>query len=122
VNYINGWIELKWARTWPTRPDTPLRIKHYTQIQKNFGKNYWKAGGKSWLLLQIKREWFLFTGPVAAEHLGHATRSQLFDLALAHWSNGLNKQELIKWLTMDWATLNLYQWENASRSIDDEKE
>jgi hypothetical protein len=106
VNYINGWIELKWARKWPVRPTTPLRLPHYSPQQKNFGEYYWKNGGRAWLLLQVRREWFLFTGPVAAEIVGTSTRSELFDHATRHWSNGVNQKDLIECLTMDWESLN----------------
>jgi hypothetical protein len=94
VNYIGGWIELKWLRDWPTKPESIVKLPHYTKIQRIFGYNYWAKGGCSWLLLQRRREWLLFTGPVASDYVGLVPRAQLCQLAYRHWTKGLNEKEL----------------------------
>jgi hypothetical protein len=94
VSYIGGWIELKWLRDWPKRSDTPVRFPHYTVKQRMWGQRYWDKGGCSWLLLQRRREWLLFTAPVAAEYVGNVPRGDLYEVAFQHWTEGLNAKEL----------------------------
>lgn len=99
VNYVEGWIELKWARAWPVNGNTsPVLIHHYTPQQRVWLARRWKAGGNSCLLLQVGKEWLLFTGEVAAVHVGRATRVELERLAVRHWRNGLITEELISCL------------------------
>lgn len=94
VNYIGGWIELKCLDKWPTRANTIVRVKHFTKEQRICLKRRWHRGGDTWLILKIKKEWLLFTGPVAAKYLGFCTRQELYELALFHWTNGLGKKDL----------------------------
>lgn len=88
VNFVEGWIELKWLRSWPKRADSIVRIPHFTQTQKLRQKFRRAAGGRSWLLLQVRREWLLFDGVVAADNVGKKTRRQLIDLAEVYWHKG----------------------------------
>ena len=95
VNYIEGWLELKWLRHWPANSATLVCLKHYTPQQRVWHINRRRKGGRSWLLLQCKREWLLFDGGVAALVLNNCTRAQLYRLAVKHWTRGLEEQELI---------------------------
>lgn len=97
VNYVEGWIELKWIRNFPKKPDSIVRIKHYTNQQKLFIRKRHLSGGKAFLLLQVKREWFLFTHPATME-VGKLTRQGLIDSCFKYWNNGLNEEEFIKCL------------------------
>lgn len=107
VNCIgDNWIELKWLRYWPVRPETPVTIEHFTIKQRRFLRDRWAKGGKSWMLLQVRRDWLLFTGPVAYEYFGHVSKSKLSQLAHRHWTAGLNKEELIECLTTDLGNWN----------------
>lgn len=92
VNYVLGWAELKWLRNWPKKEETDVKIEHYTPHQKLWLRNRWKAGGLAWLIVQCKREWFLFTA-VAAQHIGSVPRDSFYKLAWAHW-DGIDWQEL----------------------------
>ena len=99
VNYIEGWIELKWLRAWPRNADeSPVLLPHYTQQQRNWGKRRSRVGGNIWLLLQVKREWLLFKGDVAAQFVGKATRLELRAVAFKVWHNGLDAKEFVQWL------------------------
>lgn len=98
VNYVGGWIELKWARSWPVRPDSIVRIDHYTVQQRVFAYKRRKAGGQCWWLLQVKKEWLLLDGAVAALHVNRATRQELIDLAERYWPAGLLTEELLQFL------------------------
>lgn len=96
VQYIGGWIEMKWLRAWPKRPETPVRLDHpLLPSQKVWIKRRVRAGGTVWVMLRSRREWLLFDGMVAREHLGAATRAELSQLARRHWTNGLIAEELI---------------------------
>lgn len=95
VNYVEGWIELKWLRRWPERQDTIVRIDHYTNQQKIFAVRRRRAGGNCWLLLQVRNQWLLFDGAVAAIRLNKSTAKELHDAAEYVWPDGLNKEELL---------------------------
>lgn len=59
---VVGWLELKFLPAWPVRRTTPVRLKKFTQEQALWLKGWDKAGGHSWLLLQVAREYLLFRG------------------------------------------------------------
>lgn len=102
VNYMEGWIELKWLRAWPKRGDTVVRLSHFNVSQRLWLKRRCNLGGSSWLLLQCRREWLLFTGRDAADYVGRVTRDGLYRCARVLWTQGLIKRELVDCLTMDW--------------------
>lgn len=102
VNCTAGWIELKWVRRWPVRAATLVRIDHYTREQKRWLRKRHRAGGGAWLLLQCGREWLLFSGETAHDHVGNVTRHDLYQCAKAVWRNGLKDKELSECLTRDW--------------------
>lgn len=102
VNYIGGWVELKWLRRWPKNADVShVHIDHFTPQQRVWLKRRWRKGGRAFLLLQAAgQDWLLFDGETAAQAVGRVTRPQLFERALVSWK-GLNEKELASWLTMD---------------------
>ena len=102
VNYIEGWIELKWRRAWPKGEDTKVSLDHFTLVQRRWLNKRYTAGGNAWLLLQVQREWLLFTGRDAKDYVGFLTRKGLYKVARARWTKGLNKEGLIKCLQRDW--------------------
>lgn len=85
VNYIEGWIELKWLADWPKRATTTVRIEHFTPQQRVHLARRWEMGGNAYLLLQVAQDWLLFTGDIAARIVGRATRSELEAAAKAQW-------------------------------------
>ena len=95
VQFVEGWCELKWMRTWPKNADTdPVLIKHFTPQQRVWLKRRWRAGGNVWLLLQANgRDWLLFDGETAAIHVGRVTRPRLYELAHKVWHK-LDEKEL----------------------------
>ena len=95
VNFVEGWIELKWLRAWPARPDTVVSIEHFTPQQRIRHRKRSAAGGSTWVLLQVRREWLLLRGLVAAEHLGRVDRATLIGLCHAYWPDGLVDEELL---------------------------
>ena len=85
VNYIEGWIELKWKSDWPSRPGTPVRLPHFTPQQKLHLARRWLKGGNAYLLLQVAQDWLLFDGKTAAEHVGQENRAALESVAQVVW-------------------------------------
>jgi len=99
INYAEGWIECKWLRNWPKRPDTIVRLSHpLMPNQKAWIARRVAHGGAVWVMLQCRREWLLFKGPVAIMSLGHFSHRDLCSMAYHYWPNGLNVDELISTL------------------------
>ena len=116
VNFIEGWIELKWLRDWPKKPETLVRLDHPLMMQQRIWHIQRRMkGGQSWVLLQCKRQWFLFDGAIAAQQLGLCTQRELMVLAEHVMHNGLVAEELeecvsrkqsdFTWTAKDAATL-----------------
>ena len=96
VNYIGGWMELKWLREWPKRPETPVKLDHDLEPQQRaWLRRRRNRGGAAWVMLQCRREWLLWHGEIAAEIIGTATREELIARCHRYWPNGLNGDELI---------------------------
>lgn len=98
VNYVEGWIELKWLRNWPKRADTIVQLDHYTAQQRIWALRRRKAGGQCWFLLQCGREWILMDGAVAAMYAGKSTKAELIEHAVAYTDNGLTANDMISLL------------------------
>jgi hypothetical protein len=99
VNHVHGWVELKWRRSWPTKPETVVEIDHFTTEQKVWLKRRWRRGGTVYLLLQVRREWLLFTAPMAAQFVGCSTRAELIENALEYTDQGMTEERLKQWLS-----------------------
>ena len=96
VNYVEGWIELKWIRRWPKNcEESPVLIDHFTAQQRVWLSRRKRRGGRIHVLLQVGAEWILLDGQVAADILGRATRPELIAAAEAYWEKGLKEKELI---------------------------
>jgi hypothetical protein len=100
VNYVNGWIELKYLEKWPKNADLmPVKIGHFTPQQRIWLRKRSSYGGKVFLLLKVgKREHLLFKGDDAANYIGIFTRQQLIELSCCYMPKGLNKREFLKCL------------------------
>lgn len=98
VNYVEGWVELKWCEQWPPRGG-PLRIDHFTQQQRVWLTQRRLAGGRAFLLLKVgEHEWLLFDGAVAAKVLGHVEQDKLYRACLARWTRKPKTEEICRWL------------------------
>ncbi len=100
VNYIEGFIELKWLGRWPRSEERVVTIPHFTTQQRNWLRRRQRRGGDAWLLLQVHHEWLLFTGLVAAEHVGNTSVVELRELAHRRWDKGMKYKELIECLNL----------------------
>lgn len=79
VNYKDGWIELKYAASWPRRDKTPLRLPHFTPQQRVWLRRRWRLGGRAFLLLRVVDEFMLFDGGFAADYVGLVERAVLYN-------------------------------------------
>ena len=94
VNFIEGWIELKWRAEWPKRTTTVVRLPHFTPQQKLHLGRRWLKGGNAYLLLQVAQDWLLFNGEEAAKIVGQATRAELEASAQAQWHSPNLREDL----------------------------
>ena len=99
VEYIGGWIELKYIEELPKRPDTPIRVPHFRPEQKVWIVKRTNKGGRVHVLLRVENTFFLLDGMFAVNKLGTLTYAQLATSALAVWYRSIDGQELINVLT-----------------------
>lgn len=99
VNYVEGWIELKQLTAWPQKADTVVHVDNFTPQQRVWHIRRRLAGGTSWLLLQVGREWLLFDGAVAALNIGLCTCNELRCLATII-NPSPSEKELVRWMSI----------------------
>lgn len=99
VNYMYGWMELKWLRTWP-KQGAPVKIRHYTKQQRHWLRRHGRRGGVALLVLQVRAQWLFFHWSEGArDEVGVVyTQQELEQLAALHLRNGLRQRELLSWL------------------------
>jgi Mesyanzhinovviridae DNA helicase len=96
VEYIGGWLELKYLERWPVRGG-PVRVD-FPWEQRLWHLRRRRRGGATWLLLRCKSEWLLFDGAVAALYLGVKTLGELLEITDMSWMDGLDEEGLVAWL------------------------
>lgn len=96
VEYIGGWIELKSAEGWPKNPKTPLRIPHFTPLQRIWLSRRCRMGGMAWMLLRVGKEWLMLQGDVAAAVVGLTTKEQLVGACSFYWETAPSDAELLR--------------------------
>lgn len=76
-----GWIELKFLRAPPVRPETPVRIDHWTADQVKWLGDRYRAGGRVMILLMVgeshKRCFYCLDFPGAYRTLNREPFAQL---------------------------------------------
>lgn len=102
INFIGGWIECKWLKSWPKRAETnPVRFPHpLTKSQGFWLARRWNRGGVTLVCAQVRREWFFFSGATAKDLFGNMKRPEMISEALLYFPNGLDKDRLVSWLSM----------------------
>ena len=99
VNYIEGWLELKWHRTQPKKQEVLFILKHWTMEQATWHTRRSFSGGKTFVLLKISQEWLLFTCSDAAQYLNKTSLNELRTKVVGRWVKVLKDQELRNLLT-----------------------
>ena len=107
VQFIGGWLELKFLEAWPKRAETTVRIEHFTPQQRVWLLRRYMASIKlripdprCWLLLYVAetREHLLFDAKTASRRVAKdgVDRAMLYDLALLTTKD---LQEIIDYVT-----------------------
>lgn len=101
INGEEGWVELKVVKLWPKRPLTPLRVPHYSPVQRLWHREQKLAGGRIFVLLRVDEtaEFFLFDGGWAAEGLGLVPRHKMLENALVYSRSTFPTEALLKHFT-----------------------
>lgn len=102
VNYTGGWIELKQQDKWPVRATTKVKLNHDLSLEQRIWlSRRERKGGTTWVLLQIARDYMLFTGTVAAEVIGECTQEELKAAAYRVWNSKQMNEELLSCLQQE---------------------
>ena len=83
IEFIGGWIEIKYIREWPAKDTTPVRIPHFTKQQRIWIANRRRLGGLVLIVLRVCDDWFLFDN----SHLDidELTREQMLSSCYQSW-------------------------------------
>ncbi len=85
VNYTLGWIELKYARSWPKNASAIVPI-NMRPAQRAWHARRANKGGRSYVLIRVADDWLLFYGSPAAISLGRLwTKADCERSALGYW-------------------------------------
>lgn len=97
---VHGWIELKFIPSWPVRESTPLRVPHLTPQQRLFILKHGSAGEHCFLFLKVgsTKDYFLFDHTNIAS-LGEVKRANVSSIALSHWTDSVDFDQLGKVLS-----------------------
>lgn len=99
VNFCEGWLELKWLQGWPKNPNKPVPMRHFRPHQRLWIRRRAKAGGKVYIVLQVRAEWLVLDPLLGAKMLGTATRAELFSITLLHMAKHFDPEALVEFLT-----------------------
>lgn len=104
VNYcllgVEGWIELKYARDWPTRIGTRFRFSHLTLDQVLWHEHRARHKSRTCMLAQVGRDYFILAVPAmrAVVERG-ATREEYKGLAAVWGATVFPVVPVVKYLT-----------------------
>ena len=85
VNYIEGWMELKFLHAFPKRADTVVKFPKFNPQQRVWLYKRASRGGKCYVLAQVSNLIFLFNGGFASQYLGKMTKTQMLNHAVKVW-------------------------------------
>ncbi len=89
----HSWMELKHLAAWPKRPSTIVRCAHYKPEQWNFLLSKGRAGGYTWLFVQIGSDHLLFHWK-QAKHFGTLNTEDTKRMATKVWLKKMDWREL----------------------------
>lgn len=88
-----GFIELKYLKEWPKRPDTPVKIPHLTEIQRAWLSLHEQEANLCFILLQIEKDYLLYSAK-RIDDLGIFNKKTLFYFCVASWHKQIDFKEL----------------------------
>ena len=93
---MGGWIELKQIHNYPKRIATPLKFKRYTVEQVGTIEQFGRSCGRSWVLVQVGADHYLFNWDRARD-LWHGRPRPWWEAnCRGMWKNRLNYEQLAK--------------------------
>lgn len=92
----HGWVELKFLPKPPKKPDSIMRIDHFTPEQRNWITRHGRRGGHCFVFLQVDRAYMLF-GWESVPEIGRVTYEKHREIALAVWDGSVDFPAFI-WL------------------------
>ena len=102
MNFIGGWFECKWLRSWPKGADTrPVKFQHpLTKEQQVWLWRRETRGGLAMVVAQVSRSYFFWHGKHIKENnlWANMTRPQMIEEAVIYMPNGLEIQKLLIYL------------------------
>lgn len=93
VSISLGFVELKALKSYPKRPETPVRIEHYTDDQRKWLRKRYEAGGGAWLALRVRTDWYIFNA-LKAQKVGFLTKSEMQEYATNYFKTKPSADEL----------------------------
>lgn len=100
VEYIGGWLECKWLRTWPKRAEThPVKFSHpLSAAQMVWLARRCRRGGIAMCVVQVSKSWFFFDGIRIKTLWDQMTRPEMIEEAELYFPNGLRSAPLLEFL------------------------
>lgn len=93
---VNGWIELKHVREWPSRPSTTIDLSHFTASQVNWLIKRGKKAGNCWVLVQVATEYFLFPFSSARALRAGVTEERFREMCFQCWPGRIEPDQLLE--------------------------
>jgi hypothetical protein len=93
------WLELKSLTHWPVRDSTPVRFERYTLEQRDWLRNRWRAGGRSFLVLRVATPGLVlaWNGDVAHSGVEGLPRASLMGTSCGTWEcRGFSVRRFLK--------------------------
>ena len=90
---VHGWMELKQLDDYPAREESIVRVEHFTDKQKIWLRKKGKAGGSTWLFMQIKRDYYLFRWN-QIDVVGQVNAAELARSAFYLWKGKMDWERL----------------------------
>lgn len=95
----HGWMELKYKSKKPVRRTTICRLDHFTDEQKIWLMKKGRTGGKTFVLLQLERDYLLFDWKVL-DYVGTVTTEELYEHAC--WTSKGKLDAITLWSAINW--------------------
>jgi len=93
VPNINGFMELKFIKEWPKRPETKVKLPLRPE-QKLWVETRGKRGGNVWVFCRIENSMFLLDNTCSMSACDGWTKEEWFKHSNMNWQGRVNFDEL----------------------------
>lgn len=87
INYVEGWLELKYLPDWPKRAETTVKFPKFYPQQRVWLVKRTLGNGNCFVFVQIRFTYLLFQGGFAAQHFDRMTKAEMLRSALYVWDH-----------------------------------